>query len=473
MKSAPEFQLALRSAVRRQKLRRAARTVRAALPLTASLAIVGIVLALVAPQLFAGSARLTLLLLALGLLALLLVPVFRRMSPIQAAKALDQDLHLPDSALAWVQFSDSGTWWDALRAETLGRLRSAVSPTLRSDKNTLILAMILIVTLLAGSWIWIPSVPQGSSGVTMPADLTSLDQVLEDWATFAESNPNRLGDEMKEAAKALEAALQDREADRSNLLVRIATVEDRLQANLSSLDSLQSLLSALAEALSADSSQSSPPPSASEALDKLAAQLPADFTPANASELEELARQLSEAGHTELAEALKALAKSTDGKQAQEALKKLSKALSGAEALADAKRMMELAMMQLAAAKEGTGSGSEGALSMLPKLSDSGNPGSGAGSDPDFPESKTVRALEAAPLLAPVTSANQSAGEAQIQVLPTAEGLQESPTRAPSSTAVSKGPLSEEAITSEDLPVVHRATVRRYFESIRPKTETP
>ncbi len=477
MNSHPDFQLALRSAARRHKLRQSARAVRDSLPFAAGFAIVGMGLVLVAPQLFSGFARVGLLLVALGLLALVTAPMLRRVSPIQAAKALDQDFHLPDSSLAWVQLSDRGTWWDALRADTLARLQAAVPPSLGFEKKTLTLAIILILTLFAGAWIWVPSLPKGAPMLTVPTDLTSMDEVLEDWSAFAEANPNRAGDEIKQAAQDLELALKDRDAERSDLLVRIATVEDRLQANLSSVDSLQALLPALAEALSStvNPSQptSSPSPSASEALEKLATQLPADFTPANASDLEDLARQLSEAGHTKLSEALSALAKSTDGKQAEDALNKLSQALSGSEALADAKRMMELAKMQLAAAKEGTGGDSEGALSLLPRLSDFGKPGAGAGSDSDFPESTTVRALESAPLLAPVTSSNQSAGEARVQVLPSAEGLQESPSRAPSNTAASEGPLSEDAVTSESLPVVHRATVRRYFDSIRPKTETP
>ncbi len=477
MNSSQDFQTALRSATRRQHLRLAARIARSALPMASVVAVAGMVLAMVSPQLFADSARVIILLLALALLALVSFPLKRRLSPSQAAKALDHDLQLPDSALAWVQLPNSGKWRDSLQAETLERLRAASSPPLSSEKKTLTFAGILILTLLLGGWIWIPSVPRVAAPATETANLTALDEVLEDWTTFVEENPNPAGEEIKQAAEALELALQDREAKRSDLLVRIATVEDRIEANLSSMDSLQSLLPALAEALSAavdpSRSPSSPPPTTSEALEKMAAQLPADFTANNASELEELARQMSEAGHTALAEALRELAIASDGKQAQSAIDKLAQTLSDAEALADAKQMMELAQMQLAAAKEGTSGDAKGGLSLLPKLSELGNPGIGAGSDPDFPESTAVRNLDAAPLLAPINSASQSTGEARVQVLPAAEGLQESPARAPSNTAATEGPLSEEAIIPENLPVVHRATVRRYFEAIRPKIETP
>ncbi|MEX1118316.1 MAG: hypothetical protein WEB60_05920 [Terrimicrobiaceae bacterium] len=477
MISSPEFQVALGSAVRRQRLRLAARAVRYALPLAAGIAIVGLVLAFVDPQRFASSSRMTLLLLALGLLAVCLVPMLRRIPAAQAAKALDHDLQLPDSALAWVQLGGTGPWAEALKSESLTRLRSAVPPPQREEKMTIKLAMTLILTLLGAAGIWLPAIPKAVQGPSMPADLTSLDQVLEDWSAFAGENPDRGGKDVKKAAEALELALQDREGDRADLLVRIATVEDQLQSQLSSAQSLEALLPALAEALAASvnpsQAPSSAPSSATEALEKMAARLPTNFPPANAAELEALARQLTDAGHTELAEALRALANATDGRQAQDALNKLSQALSGAEALAGAKRILELAMMQLAAAKEGTGGDTKGALSLLPKLSELGNPGSGAGSDTEFPESTTVRDLESARLLAPVTSANQSTGESRVQVLPSAQGLQESPRTAPSNTAARQGWLSEEAITSEELPVVHRATVRRYFESIRPKTEMP
>ncbi len=477
MNSSPDFQSVLSDAVRRQKLRLAARAAKAAMPLASSVVIGGLVITLLAPEVFANSARLTVLLLAIALLAFVSAPFFRRMSPIQAAKVLDRDLHLPDSGLAWVQFPESGAWWDALRSETMERLLSAVPPSLTPEKRTLAFAMIFILTLLAAAGIWVPSAPEVLPMASRPTDFTALDEVFEDWSAFSETNPGRAGEEIKTAAQALELALKDRAAERSDLLARIATVEDRLQATLSSMDSLQALLPALTEALSAAAkpfpNTSSPAPSTSEALDQLAAQLPANFQAANPDELEELARQMSGAGHDALADALRDLAKASDGNTAQEALTKLSQALSGAEALADARRMMELAEMQLAAAKEGTSGNSEGALSLLPKLSELGNPGSGAGSGTDVPEPTTSRPLDAAPLLAPVTGKNQSAGEARVQVLPSADGLRESPARAPSDTAARGGPLSEEAISAESLPVVHRATVRRYFEAIRPKTEKP
>lgn len=477
MNSSPDFQLALRAAARRQKLRLVARMAGKAVPMAASVAIMAIALVFLNPQLFAEPARLLLLLLALALIMLLSVPMFARFSPAQAAKALDLDFRLPDSALAWVQLPNPGSWQDAMQNEILGRLESAVPSPQNSDKKSLSLALILILALLLGGAIWFPSFPQKARPVPEAADLAALDEVLEDWEAFAEKNANREGQEIKQAAEALELALQEREADRSDLLVRIATVEDGLQTQLAFADSLESLLPALAEALAAAANPSAAPPSgtptASEALDQMASQLPADFPVANTSQLEELARQLSEAGHTKLAEALRELAAARNSAQAQSAIEKLSQSLSDAEALADARQMMELAMMQLAAAKEGSSGNSQGELSLLPKLSDQGNPGIGAGDSAEFPESTTVRDLDAASLLAPVSSANQSDGEAMVQVLPSAEGLRETPSRGPSNDVVTQGPLSGEAISTEALPLVHRATVRKYFEAIRPKPQNP
>jgi len=477
MSSTPDFQLALRLAARRQKLRLVTRMAGKAVPMASGVAIMAIALVFTNSQLFAGPARLLLFLLAVTLIMLLTIPMFARFVPSQAAKALDRDLRLPDSALALVQLKTPGPWQDAMQNEILGRLQSARPITRNSDTKTLSLAVFLILTLLLGSAIWLPSLPRETRPVTEAADLAALDEVLEDWEAFAEKNANREGQEVKQAADALKEALQKRETGRSDLLVRIATVEDRLQTQLASAVSLESLLPSLAEALAAAADPSEAPrsgaPTASEVLDQMASQLPTDFPVANSSELEELARQLGDAGHTKLAEALRELAAAKTSAQAQSAIKKLSQSLSDAGALADARETMELAMMQLAAAREGTSGNPQGGLSLLPKLSDQGNPGVGAGDSAEFPESTTARDLDPASLLAPVNSTNQSDGEAMVQVLPSAEGLRETPSRGPSNEIATRGPLSGEAITTETLPLVHRGTVRKYFDAIRPKPQNP
>jgi hypothetical protein len=135
--------------------------------------------------------------------------------------------------------------------------------------------------------------------------------------------------------------------------------------------------------------------------------------------------------------------------------------------------MMDLAKMQMAAARQGMSGSKEGSLSELPKLSESGNRGQGAGAGTN-PGGVPLGDTRADPsLLAPLTGQADAGGETRVEVLPSNEGSAESASVTAKPVTPGAGSLSEDAIETEALPVAHRATIRRYFETIRSKSQTP
>ncbi len=466
----------LRKAGFRLRIRRAAGWSHRLLGMLVAVACVCVVLGAISPPALSIFFRIFTVLLAsiaaLGLLLPLVWPTPTRKS----AAALDSECGLPDSSVALLELPTDGKWGQALLSDNLRRIRSASFPSLKNEMRAVALTALVCVVLILSSAIWFPAVPEPVAAGPSPESLVPFEDVLKDWTAMVDSGT--APPEIQQATKELKAALEDRQNKPGVSLLKIGKLEDRISQQVSAVEELNALLPALAEALGATT------PGVADALAKgdlskaaeslsAAARSAVPLTPGAAEAMANLARQLSAAGMEQLAGAVRSAADSKSDQESQFAMQNLSEALSDAESKRQAQKMMDLAKMQMAAARQGMSGSKEGSLSELPKLSESGNRGQGAGAGTNPGGVPLGDARTEPSLLAPLSGQADAGGETHVEVLPSNEGSSESASVSAKPVTPIAGQLSEEAIETEALPVAHRATIRRYFETIRSKQKTP
>lgn len=471
-----ELQPSLRKAEFRLRIRRAAGWSHRLLGILVAVACVCVVLGAISPpgisiilRIFTG---LLAAIAALGLLLPFVMPTPARKS----AAALDSECGLPDSSVALLELPTDDKWGQALLSDNLERIRSARFPSLKKEMRAVALTVLVCLILTLSSAIWFPAVPEPIAAGPSPDSLVPFEDVLKDWTALVDSGT--APPEIQRAAKDLKAALEDRQNKPGVSLLKIGKLEDRISQQVSAVEELNALLPALAEALGettpgvADALAKGDLAKAAESL-SAAAQSAVPLTPGAAEAMANLARQLSSAGMEQLAGAVRSAADAKTSQESQMAMQNLSEALSEAESKRQAQKMMDLAKMQMAAARQGMSGSKEGSLSELPKLSESGNRGQGAGAGPN-PGGVPLGDTRAEPnLLAPLTGQADAGGETRVEVLPSNEGSVESASVNAKPVTPVAGQLSEDAIETEALPVAHRATIRRYFETIRSQQQTP
>jgi hypothetical protein len=466
MKPEPDpFRQALHGAALRMKVCRSGILVRSILPWACG----GAVLAALMTgwPVFAGAGRWILALSCLGLLGGLILPFLIRSSPKDAALALDRERKLPDCALALIEVGGVGAWQPALFADAMRRIEASTPPAWPPEVRRIAGTLALVALFGAAAILWVPAPEEPDVPPNAVAgSLDSYQDVLKDWTRVVDSGA--APEAMTEAARDLKEALEKAGQSPRESLVKIGKLEDRLASQLASLESLEALLPALAEALSATN------PRAAAALAKgdlsAAASAMANEPPLSnpaPKAMEQLARQLSEAGFDNLAGAARQLSSKKEPGDSQDAMQNLARALSQADALKQAEKMMQLAQMQMAAARQGMSNSSEAGLDDVPKLSEKGSPGQGAGAGANPGGAPIGENFQDPAVLAPLSGQSDPGGETAVEVMPSNEGREESARTARSQTTGTAGSLSEEAVESEALPVAHRATIRRYFESIR------
>jgi len=473
----PELRSAIRDAGLRLRIRRTARAVDRSLPLATTLAVIAVAIGLFGPPVFQHPARAAILAVAAILSVRLAIPFLMRPGIAVSAHALDRESGLPDSVTAALELSPNpGPWASAVVADACSRLRPLPSPA--PELRTVGLGLCVVGVLLAVVAVWLPPKSLQAPIPPDPTETVSMDlveAVVSDWERFSSKTDNPASAALAEAASELRTAMEGNPPGREEALVAIAKVEDRLKAEADSANShelasaLAGSAASVAQALDAGDWKTA----AAEAEAMAGAENPSLPTAEQSSAMNALANKLEAAGQNPLARALRAMARASNAEQAAEAMQSFSEALSDA---ASASQVLELARMQLAATREAMGdAGATPGQDLVPKLpgTDSQPPGSGAGSDSGGSAGENSGTLGELDVLLPLRGTPTSAGESSAEILPSGAPRAESPTVQPTGASPGPGLLSREAIEEENLPLAHRATIRRYFDAIRPQPATP
>ncbi len=427
----------------------------------------------------------------------------------------DRYLGLPDAVLSASEFQEGGLaaagtapeWRARQLAQTAASLRQVdwrrawpvrFSNWLRVSGAVALLAMAFVgwrfVALRASEQ---PPPPTARARDAAQA----LRQVFDDWDQSERGQPDpelrRLLDDLRPLREKLarkDTALEEKEAFKE-----LSRVEDKLAAAQAKLDaqSLQPLSPALAAALEkvdglgtlaaavrrrdferaeAHAEQAARQMQASDAKTPQGAQA------AEAAEkFSKLSQQFGAQGNEG---AQRSMAAMKDGLQQQQA-SQMSKGLAGLkQSLANQntrdaqKKNLALQLRQMKAGKDGLSNQenlSRG-MSLIPKLSlqRSDKPGHGAGRETDLNRTGSASALAADRTRENLGGTANEQGESETTTLSTLDPSPEHAGAARAANFQAYEALSRQAVSDENLPLAHRQTIKRYFESIRPSSpDTP
>lgn len=459
----------LRAAGFRLRLRHAAMALRAAIP-AATLVVAVAVLLSAFTSADPNSLGRTVIVAVAALVVLRALLAALRCPPLaDCARLLDRESGLPDSTLSAFQLHQrGGAWPDAVAVQARERLRPLPEVSRELRKLGPGMGVVALFVVVAALWFPVPTRPT-SAGTSLPesVSLDSLQVVVSDWERFVADAPDPTNGALKEAAARLKA-LTETPTSKEAALVEIGRVEDRLNAaGIPDSSTLAAALAATAPSVS-DALKAGDFKAAAAQAGELATEgVPSLPAASDAAEMAALAERMQAAGQQALADALRAMSRAANAADAAKALQQLSLALSQA---ADAAKILEMARMQLAAAREAMGNTAVSAgLDDIPKLpgAEEQPPGLGAGADTGQGQ-EGQGGLEDLKVLMPLTGVRTDAGETAAEILPSDTPANETP-RTPASGATARvGEISRTAVEEENLPLAHRATIRRYFDAIRP-----
>ncbi len=334
--------------------------------------------------------------------------------------------------------------------------------------------------------------PPGSENPVLVSgeDTAALEAMIEDWREVAPEVPTEefrdLLNEVEKLQSELDLARQ-RPAERIEHLSRIESIVEKhrkAQTDVSLADHAGDLASLLepVEGLSAASAalRRGDFASAAEALE---AQSNSGEIPAQAAtegfqrQAEDLARRAEESGHRDLAETLKKLAEA--GKRNEsgawcENAGALGACMSQEASRQLAANLMQAQLDQLLAQKMALsgidGRQPETLKSRLARSQGDGpsrglQAGSGSGGDPYGTES----AFPQTELETLALTGSYGEGESTVETIRSQEAAGQVTRASTDARFADYQALSEQAVHDESLPLVHRETIRRYFENIRPK----
>ena len=323
----------------------------------------------------------------------------------------------------------------------------------------------------------------------------ALRQVFDDWdqSERDQHDPElrKLLDELRPLREKLarkDAALEEHEAFKE-----LSRVEDKLAAVQAKLDaqSLQPFSADLAAALEkvdglgalAAAVRSQDFQSAEAQADKAARQMqaPDAKTPQGAQAAEaaekfgKLAQKFGQQGNEGAQQSMSQMQNGLQQNQSSEMGKGMSglkQGLANQNARDAQKKNLSLQLRQMGMCKGGL-SDKESlcrGIALMPKLSlqRSQKPGHGAGRETDPNHNGQASALGADRNQEKISGAANEQGESETTTLSTLDPSQEHAASARTANFQAYEALSKQAVTDENLPLAHRQTIKRYFESIRP-----
>ena len=323
----------------------------------------------------------------------------------------------------------------------------------------------------------------------------ALREVFDDWDQSEHAQPDpelrKLLDELRSLREKLagkDAALEEHEAFKE-----LSRVEDKLAAAQAKLDaqSLQPLAPDLAAALekvdglgtlAADVRRRDFEHAEAQA-EQAARQMqsPVAKTPQGAQAAEaaqkfgQLSQQFAQQGNQGAQQSMSQLQSGLQQNQASQmgkGLDGLKQSLANQNARDSQKKNLSAQLRQMKAGKDGLGNKESlcRCLALVPKLSLQRNkqPGHGAGRETDLNRDGAASALAADRDQQKLNGVANEQGESETTNLSTLDPSQEHAGAARATNFQAYEALSKQAVTDENLPLAHRQTIKRYFESIRP-----
>lgn len=426
---------------------------------------------------------------AAGGLAALLAPISWK----HTARLVDQHYHLQDrtvTALAFAQRDTQDSLVQLQMADAMERLQTVVARDVvpaRVPKSTIGLGLTL--ALMIG----LISVPRGNDSLD-PA-LAELRQVvneqavaleetmLEDMRELVEKHPEP---ELKELTKELEEMvneLKSPQVDQREALAKISEMQQSLAAALEKLDlqkvdaQLQELAAALepAESLKslAESIKAGKYDKAAQELEKMdPKQLNRKECEAVASNLKKLKKDLGEGQQGELSEAVQEMQEGLENENESQCKNGQCKAASVCKKQGMKKSLSQCLNCQLNRLSQckgncqSPGNCNKPSNSIAKRDQPTNKFGMGASNKPTGEEKTQLDSTRQQDNITGV----QGEGPSEREATSSPEGEQTA-ARTYSQRYSEYKKQMEEVLDSEPLPLGHRETVRKYFESIRPNQE--
>ena len=400
----------------------------------------------------------------------------------RAARQADRQFGLPDDTLTSQELrSEGGTGWLRLQHEDSQARRHAVDWAAwpvrwpRWSIATGLAVVLLLALVVLRLTIYAPEPPVLVEAAGLTEEAAAIEEMLQDWDKAAEMTEDPDLKELLAELQPLREQLPD--MTEREMLLTLSKIENSLEAlrDAAGRDSLEASAAELAAALRQKDFPKAARQAGEEAekLSRREAQIPkgADQS-ATQQAMNTTARKLDASGRSAAASALRQIsrgAEKNDPSGMCQGMKKLGECLAREASRQAAKRRLGLQLAQIGQCKGGLGQkeGLGAGLSLLPKLSQSSSPGQGAGSETDPNRFGAPTRMEADRTGETLTGV-LGEGESETETLSSDAPGGEAPRAGRSAQFAQYEKLSQQAIADENLPLAHRETIRKYFESIKP-----
>lgn len=444
-------------------------------------------------------------LVAMGLLGVIIAESqLRETEPARIQQRMDQSLGLSDAVVTAAELQcqgASGEWATRQLAQTADALHNVDWRKAWPIKRRRgLVSSYLVVALAAGFLGWRANAWQ-VQGLPPPAtareraDAAAMRALFDDW----EKSGQEQGDpELKSLLEELRPererlARQDAALDEREAFTLLSRVEEKLAARQAKLEaqSLRPMAADLATALDGINGLAglaaavrrgdfqNAERQASDATRRMQAEAAPQSQSVNHAETEQrldklvqqFAQKHDDNGQRGMEDMKEGLQRG-QSLQVGKGLDQLKRSLAGQNARDAQKRDLASQQRQVSAGKHGLGDrkGVAGGLSLLPRLTTTRPQQSGKGADrstnPERSGAATVFA--SGRTQADLSGTTSAEGESDKENIATADMIPEKAGTASTTNFRLYEALSKQAVADENLPLAHRQTIRRYFESIRP-----
>lgn len=488
------FQTLTAEAVRRLRVERLRRWVLLSSCSSASLLAVWAAVAFVNPA-FAHASPVALGVVMLVVGGVTLLAWLQPVSSSDAATGIDRERSLPDSAISAQELpatSSSDAWRKFQLEDTVRRAESAQVRKGRFDWSLLsaVASVILLGVIVMMQGATVPG-PQATDPL-LAEHAADLEEMFADWELAQEEQPDPELQKLLEEVQPLREMLATGELDQRQMFIELSKVEDRIAAMQDRMakESLDAHAAELAESMEgvegmeplAAALRAQDYAKAQEVADQLQKELskPGAKTPTGAeqaaSRMESAAEKMRNEGQQSMAQGMQNLsqgAKQNNPSKMADGMKKVSQAMGQQQSKKNQQRNMAACRQQVGMCKEcmGEGESMSRGLSLIPKLSMSKKNGKGAGSEIDLLREKPATDSLGTGTQEALTGVADGMGDSETETVRTTEAPSQRTVSVATADFAAYRKLSEEAIEDESLPLAHRMTIRRYFESIRPSSE--
>lgn len=432
----------------------------------------------------------------LGVATICAVAWFLPLPSNHIARALDRERSLPDSAVSAHELAEGEvpeSWRTRQLEDTVRRAEEAVPR--RGGRFDWALALGVASALVLGISVLFLNVRTAAAEPVDPVLAqhgVDLEELFQDWELAQRESPDPQLEELLKEVEPLREMLAEGRLDQREMFVQLSRIEDRIAAMQEKMarESLDPHAAELADSMNgvqgmeplAAALRAGDYEKARQAADQLGEKLnkPDATTPQGAQQaadrMASAADRMQQEGQKSMAQGMQNLsqgAKQNNPSKMAQGLQKISQCMGQQAAQKKQRQGMSLCRQQMGMAKQCMGNRESmcNGLSLIPKLSMQKGKGGGAGSEIDLQREKPETDSLGAGTREHLTGVADAMGESETQTVSASEAPTQQTTSVATADFAEYRKLSEEAIEDESLPLAHRLTIRRYFESIRPTSE--